>query len=160
MLVIQPTGNGINKVQRMKLKPDRARIAIVAILIVVVFSVALIVLSRGGDDNPTTAISPGIISPETYVSAFVDAGRDHFLLDVRTPEEFDEGHIAGAVNIPVQILDQYLSSVPQDRDVVLYCRTGNRSQVAMEILNQAGYQNVYDIEGGTVNWVAQSRPLE
>lgn len=144
----------------MKLKPQKVRFAIVAILLVAVFAVAFMVLSRSRDDNPTTPISPGIISPETYVSAFVDANRDHFLLDVRTPEEFDEGHIAGAVNIPVQILDQYLSSVPQDRDVVLYCRTGNRSQVAMEILNQAGYQNVYDIEGGTVNWVAQNRPLE
>ena len=144
----------------MKLKPQKVRFAIVTILLVAVFAVAFMVLSRSRDDNPTTPISPGIISPETYVSAFVDANRDHFLLDVRTPEEFDEGHIAGAVNIPVQILDQYLSSVPQDRDVVLYCRTGNRSQVAMEILNQAGYQNVYDIEGGTVNWVAQNRPLE
>ena len=79
---------------------------------------------------------------------------------MRTPEEFEAGHIAGAVNIPVQVLDQYLSRVPEDLDVVLYCRTGNRSQAAMEILNQAGYDNVYDIEGGTVAWAAQNRPLE
>lgn len=147
---------------RMNLNSQKTRLAVIAVVLVAVLATAIAVLSGSSNnsDAETVSLSPGIIAPATYVSEFVDGGRDHFLLDVRTPEEFEEGHIAGAVNIPVQVLDQYLSLVPQDRDVVLYCRTGNRSQVAMEILNQAGYQNVFDIEGGTVAWTAQNRPLE
>jgi phage shock protein E len=148
------------RITRMNLKSQKSRLAVVAVALIAVLATAIVALSGGSNDNQGTAMSPGIISPETYVSEFVNGDRDYFLLDVRTPEEYDEGHIAGAVNIPVQVLDQYLSSVPEDRDVVLYCRTGNRSQVAMGILNQAGYQNVYDIEGGTVAWTAQNRPLE
>jgi len=144
----------------MNLKSRNIWLVVAALVLIGMLAAAVVVLSGGNDNDTTASVTPGIISPATYVSEFVDADRDHFLLDVRTPEEFEAGHIAGAVNIPVQVLDQYLSSVPEDLDVVLYCRTGNRSQAAMEILNQTGYDNVYDIEGGTVAWAAQNRPLE
>lgn len=98
------------------------------------------------------------IAPADYQAQF-GAGADHLLLDVRTPEEFNSGHIAGAVNISVDELAQRLSEVPQDKPVVLYCRSGNRSGQAAQILDQAGYTQIYDL-GGIVTWQQQGFPVE
>lgn len=74
-----------------------------------------------------------------------------FLLDVRTPEEFAEGHLPGAVNIPVQVLDQRMDEVPKDRSVVIYCRSGGRSARATGMLQAKGYKGLYDL-GAMSNW--------
>ncbi len=98
------------------------------------------------------------ISPADYQSKF-GAGSEHLLLDVRTPEEFASGHIPGAVNISVDSLSQRLSEVPQDKPVVVYCRSGNRSNQAAQILDQAGYTQIYDL-GGIVTWQQQGYPVQ
>lgn len=98
------------------------------------------------------------IAPADYRAQF-GANADHLLLDVRTPEEFNSGHIAGAVNISVDQLAQRLSEVPQDKPVVLYCRSGNRSSQAAQILAQAGYTQIYDL-GGIITWQQQGFPVE
>ncbi len=68
------------------------------------------------------------------------------LLDVRSPGEFAERHIDGAVNIPVESLNQRIAEVgPKDRDVVVYCRSGNRSASAKRMLVAAGYAKVHDL---------------
>lgn len=73
------------------------------------------------------------------------------LLDVRTPEEFREGHVNGALNIPVQVLAQRIAEVgPKDRHVVVYCRSGGRSAAATQLLKASGY-HVTDI-GAMSNW--------
>lgn len=74
-----------------------------------------------------------------------------FLLDVRTPEEFADGHIEGAVNVPVQSLRERLDEVPRDRPIVVYCQSGRRSAAAAAILEQAGYEAIHDL-GGIGNW--------
>jgi rhodanese-related sulfurtransferase len=62
------------------------------------------------------------------------------LLDVRSPEEFKEGHIEGAVNIPVQDLENRMGEVgPRERSVVVYCHSGMRSGRAAQMLERAGY---------------------
>lgn len=83
--------------------------------------------------------------------AKVDAGA--FLLDVRSPGEFAEGHLTGAVNVPVNELEATLSSLPVDRnrEIVVYCRSGMRSSRARTILLKAGYSKVEDL-GGMSNW--------
>ncbi len=98
------------------------------------------------------------IAPADYQTQF-GVGAEHLLVDVRTPEEFASGHIAGAVNIPVDELAQRLSEVPQDKPVVLYCRSGNRSGQAAQMLDQAGYTQIYDL-GGIVAWAEQGFPVE
>lgn len=68
------------------------------------------------------------------------------LVDVRTPREFAAGHLEGALNIPLQELAERMAEVgPRERPVVVYCQTGSRSEVATELLRQAGYQTVYDL---------------
>ena len=68
------------------------------------------------------------------------------LLDVRTPEEFAEGHLPGALNIPVDQVAKRLDEVgPKDKPVVVYCRTGRRSGLAAVTLEKAGFQSVHDL---------------
>lgn len=73
------------------------------------------------------------------------------LLDVRTPAEFGDRHIPGAVNIPLQELAARLSELgPKQRSIVVYCRSGARSAVASQLMRGAGY-DVLDI-GGMGSW--------
>lgn len=99
------------------------------------------------------------LSPQQYIDQFTAAARPHLLLDVRTPEEFATGHIPGAVNISLQTLESRLSSIPADQPVVIYCRSGNRSATAAQILAAAGYPNIYDM-GGILAWQSAGLPIE
>jgi rhodanese-related sulfurtransferase len=76
-----------------------------------------------------------------------------FLLDVRSPAEFAEGHLPGAVNVPVQELEATMASLPADRsrEIVVYCRSGLRSSKARGLLLKAGFAKVEDL-GGMSNW--------
>lgn len=68
------------------------------------------------------------------------------LLDVRSPEEFADRHLDGALNIPVQTLAVRLADLPdKQRPIVVYCRSGARSARAAELLRQAGYASVHDL---------------
>lgn len=64
------------------------------------------------------------------------------LVDVRTPEEFQAGHVAGALNIPVQVIEARMAEIPKERPVVLYCRSGARSANAAQMLTRRGYKVV------------------
>ncbi|MGD8864121.1 MAG: rhodanese-like domain-containing protein, partial [Anaerolineales bacterium] len=109
-------------------------------------------------DVASPEVVSGLIDAQTYNKPFVD-GEDHLLIDVRTPEEFASGHIPGAINISVQSLPDRLDEVPNDETIVVYCRTGNRSATATDILVDAGYAPVYDL-GGIVDWVSAGYPVE
>lgn len=66
------------------------------------------------------------------------------LIDVRTPEEYREKHIEGAVNIPVYEIDNIKNEIIDPNKVILvYCKTGKRSKIVKQILTQNGYKNVY-----------------
>ncbi len=88
---------------------------------------------------------------------------DVTIVDVRTPQEFAEGHIAGAINIDwkagnfAAIADELLD----DDDVIaLYCIHANRSKKAAELLTQMGYRHVVELEGGLEPWIAAGKPIE
>ncbi len=74
------------------------------------------------------------------------------LLDVRTPEEFAGGALPGAVNVPVQVIAQTIVDYAKDSEtIVLYCRSGARSDVAARILRGLGYANSFNM-GGIGEW--------
>lgn len=98
-----------------------------------------------------------VIAPLNYVDQFEST--QHVLLDVRTPQEFNDGHIAGSINIAVETLAGRLDEVPRDQPIVVYCRSGNRSAQAAQILTQAGFTNVYDL-GGIIAWEAAGLPIQ
>ncbi|WP_299229176.1 rhodanese-like domain-containing protein [Sulfurihydrogenibium sp.] len=83
------------------------------------------------------------------------------ILDVRTPQEYQEGHISNAINIPVQILGQQLDKLNnfKDKKILVYCRSGHRSAIASQILDRAGFKNVYNLKGGLFEWKASGLPL-
>lgn len=82
-----------------------------------------------------------------------------FLLDVRQPEEWVQGHIDGATLIPLGELESRISEIPTDRDVLIICRSGNRSTQAREILRTAGLQRTTSIMGGMNAWLAEGLPV-
>jgi rhodanese-related sulfurtransferase len=79
-----------------------------------------------------------------------------FLLDVRLPPEWDGelGHLDGAVLIPVQELEDRLGELPADRNrpILVYCRTGNRSSRAAQIIAEQGYREVFNLQGGLTDY--------
>ena len=71
-----------------------------------------------------------------------------YLIDVRTKEEYDSGHLDGAINIPYETVVETLGdtyTVHEDTPIIVYCRSGNRSGQAFTSLKNAGYTNVYDL---------------
>ena len=82
-------------------------------------------------------------------------GHDVQLIDVRTPEEFSKGHIKNAKNIdflePGTFTEKF-QKLKKDRPLYIYCRSGNRSGQASKKLEQMGFQEIYDLDGGYLNW--------
>jgi rhodanese-related sulfurtransferase len=134
-------------------------------LLIVGIVAALAVVIVGAVLLSSPAAAPALegasqeIGPVAYTETFSVPGEDHILIDVRTPDEFASGHIAGAVNIPVEEIADRLDEVPQDKPVVLYCRSGNRSNQASGILVNAGFTGIYDL-GGINAWEAAGLPIE
>jgi rhodanese-related sulfurtransferase len=80
------------------------------------------------------------------------------LLDVRTPEEYQNGHVAGAVLIPLPELPDRLADVPGGEPLLVICQAGGRSQRACELLATEG-RTVANVTGGTGAWIESGRPV-
>ena len=83
------------------------------------------------------------------------------IIDVRTPAEFADGHIVGAVNIPVNDPDfgRRVSELDPAGRYAVYCRSGNRSQPAVAQMQAAGILDIVELESGTNGWAAAGQPL-
>lgn len=81
------------------------------------------------------------------------------MLDVRQPEEWAQGHIDGGILIPLGELESRISEIPTDRDVLIICRSGNRSTQARELLRSAGLTRTTSIMGGMNAWLAAGLPV-
>ena len=86
-----------------------------------------------------------------------DAGEDIFLLDVREPYEFQIAQIGGKL-IPQNDVPQRLSEIPRNREIVVHCRSGARSQKIAEFLKQSGYNDVVNVAGGILAWADEIDP--
>ena len=86
---------------------------------------------------------------------------DFVILDVRTPEEFAEGHIDGAVNLDVQARDfeKKLRALDRKKSYLVYCRTGNRSRKATVAMEALGFRSIFHMNEGIVKWKQQNLPL-
>lgn len=86
------------------------------------------------------------------------------VLDVREPDEYAAGHLAGAVNIPRGVLEFRLSADPAladtDRPLLVYCKSGGRSALAAKALQDMGYSRVVSVAGGFDAWAACGMPVE
>lgn len=92
---------------------------------------------------------------------FLKLGKNEIILDVRTPEEFKEGHIPGALNIPHDEVMKHASELRKYDRVYVHCRSGSRVQLACYDLAGAGLTNLVPIiEGGMPEWEAGGFPVE
>ena len=80
-------------------------------------------------------------------------------IDVRSQDEHKSGSVPGSICIPHDQITANLSSIPSDKPVVLYCRSGKRSKKAKEELVKLGYKNISEIEGGFMAWTAEGKPV-
>ena len=83
-----------------------------------------------------------------------------FLLDVREPDEYAAGHIPGITLIPMGDVASRLSEIPTDKEVIVTCRTGNRSGQVADLLREQGFTNVHNMSGGIVAWEEAGYPVE
>lgn len=105
--------------------------------------------------GPTASAAPASgssLEPEEFAAAAKRDGTT--ILDVRTPQEFAEGHLPGAVNLNVESADFAAEAGTLDPSgtYAVYCHSGNRSGVAMQALTAAGFAEVYDLAGGIEAW--------
>ena len=86
--------------------------------------------------------------------------KDAQFIDVRTIEEYAGSHAVGAKNLPLDKLDAELAKLDKDKPVYVICETGRRSQKGSEILQKAGFKDIYNIKGGTSEWISAGLPTE
>jgi len=94
------------------------------------------------------------------VYEIMTGGEDYIILDVRTLEEFGQGHMEGAVHIPVNELEGRLGELSKDKPIIVYCKSGGRSSTAANLLAENGFTQVYDMGGGILEWVDKGYPIE
>ena len=84
--------------------------------------------------------------------------QDIQLVDVRRPDEWAEGHIEGAVHLPLETLTAAADMLATDRPIVFYCKVGERSKMAADAFTASGFEAT-DLEGGINAWKDDGRPL-
>ncbi len=109
---------------------------------------------------------------DTAAFELIDAGeaqelltappQDLVVLDVRTPEEFDAGHLDASVNIDFYAADfaDQLDDLDKDVPYFVYCRSGNRSATTIETMRGLGFSEVYELDGGIISWAEAGLPLD
>lgn len=117
------------------------------VMVLVVSGLAMSFMSRGD--------SKGLVSYEELQQKLTDKA-PIVLLDVRTQEEFNNGHIPGALLLPYDEIDQKAAQLlpEKEKEIIIYCRSGRRSAIAKDSLEALGYTNVKDF-GGMNRWQGQ-----
>ena len=103
-----------------------------------------------------------LVSPAEAAQVIDDDPAGLVVLVIRTPEEFNEVRLPGAVNIDFYAPDfaDQLDGLDKDDPYVMYCRSGNRSSEAVETMKDLGFVEVYEVDGGIVNWYDAGFPVE
>ena len=99
------------------------------------------------------------VSPEEAYSMVVKHD-SLYLLDVRTPGEFQQARLEGAKLIPIGQLLNRLPEVPKDRPILVYCAVGSRSAQVVNYLARQGYPEVYNLYGGIYSWAQKGYPIQ
>lgn len=89
---------------------------------------------------------------DVHTTAVVQNREDVILIDVREQWEYDEAHIPNITLIPMSEIANRLDEIPKDKEVILTCRSGNRSGQVTNLLQQNGFDNVHNMQGGILAW--------
>lgn len=101
------------------------------------------------------------IAPEALAVRLESGDPALLVVDVRSAAEYDEGHLPGAVNIPHDAIGGRMAEfgAPGERDIVVYCRSGRRSELALAALQEAGFSRLFHLEGDYLRWSEEDRPM-
>lgn len=149
---------------------SRFLILLITALLLVGIVAACAAPGAGSQSQPAQPAAPAASSPlfqtvspeEAKAIIEKNQGNTNFvILDVRTPQEFQSGHIKGAINIDFYAPDfpQKLDKLDKGKVYVVYCRSGNRSAKTVALMKTQGFQTVYEIRGGVKAWQARGLPL-
>ena len=118
-----------------------------------IFASALILTGCSSTPSATNLDAAGFAEQVTKA--------DVITLDVRTPGEFMEGHIAGAINIDVEgsSFDSEIANLDKSKSYAVYCRSGRRSLIAVDKMSAAGFEKLSNLNTGINDWIANGLPL-
>jgi rhodanese-related sulfurtransferase len=113
------------------------------------------------DTSDTAAAGFATISADAAAAVLADAPDDLVILDVRTPQEYAEGHLEGAVLVDFYDADfaDQLAALDPDVPYLVYCRSGNRSGQTLPLMEQLGFASASDIDGGIIAWADAGLPI-
>ena len=118
--------------------------------IIIVVMIMILVSGCNSNNNEVDNTTNSINSITTKeVNTIVKEEKDYIIIDVRTKEEYESGHIKGAINIPVDDINSI--DIDKNKRIIVYCKSGKRSNNAANILLNKGYKYIYDM-GGINNW--------
>jgi phage shock protein E len=139
------------------------------LLALMLVGAALVVAGCGGSataepattETQATSAAPVTLLAPQDAEALIGGDEDVRVLDVRTPEEYAEGHVAGATLIDFYEPDfaDRIGELDRNATYVVYCRSGNRSGQATALMAEQGFTSVNDVDGGVVAWQAAGLPL-
>ena len=120
-------------------------------LVFLLLAVMLLTACGQAKENDQGAVYVNITAEEA--KQIMDSEEGYIILDVRTWEEYDQGHIPGAIVIPHEEIAEKAEDVLTDKDqlILVYCRSGRRSKIAAEALVELGYTNIKEF-GGIIDW--------
>jgi rhodanese-related sulfurtransferase len=140
-----------SKSEQRGVKPVVWIIGLVVILLLIAASSALLL-------GPKTSATPAHPDEISVQEAHQKYEQGILLVDVRTPEEWAEYHAPNTTLIPLDELENRLNELPKDQEIVVICRSGNRSQQGRDILRNAGFAQTSSMAGGLKEWRAVGYP--
>lgn len=127
---------------------------------------ALVLVACGGQagtaDVAASEVNLDELPQEVDVQTVFDiqGADDVYVLDVREQYEYDEKHIPNVTLLPMSEIQNRLDEIPTDKEVIITCRSGNRSGQVTDFLEQNGFDNVHNMQGGIVAWEEAGFPVE
>ena len=131
----------------------------------VLLLLSFVLAACGGGGAETAVSEPADTAPEAVIDAAslpdqisvetvhqIKDQDDVFVIDVREQEEYDEWHIPGVTLIPMSTFEQNMDQLPTDKEIIVTCNSGNRSGQVADFLQQSGYTNIHNMEGGIRAW--------
>lgn len=136
------------------MKPAMARS-----LLALILALSVLVTACSSDTRTQSIV---LVSPADAAQVIADDPAGLVVLDLRTLEEFNEARLADAIMVDFYADDfaDQLDTLNKDAPYVVYCRTGNRSSEAVKTMKDLGFVEVYEVDGGIVNWYDEGYPIE
>jgi predicted ribosomally synthesized peptide with SipW-like signal peptide len=153
----QQISKRMQKRAEQRRKKRMTQIYLIALVVVMVVGATWAYFSNKAEMQLAEASFPSEVSVDEAYQMYQDGD---FVLDVRTQEEWDEFHVPGTTLIPLEELASRINEIPRDQDVLVVCRSGNRSQAGRDTLLDAGFERVTSMTGGLNAWRDAGYPIE